>query len=115
MKQLLITLAFVLTTWGCTIVKTQKPYASVEYYFGIPFINFSTDAHLQYNSVESIGIGISDLGGSLGYSKRQQFLQKDPSECSVVLFFPDNTDLNQFIETLENADVSLDQLCIFKE
>lgn len=115
MKRYISSILLVLITSSCTVVTTQEPYINVEYYFGIPFITFSEEAGLQYNSIESFGLSMSNHGANLGYSKRQQFLQSDPEKCSAILFIPSNNDLKEFIDTLNKANVDLDKLCIYEE
>ena len=111
MSWLLMTFAIA----GCTVIKTEQSNVEVQYYFGIPFISFSSEESTQYNSVTSFGLGLSNRGIYLGYISNKQFIKTEPSNCSAIIFVADHDEMEDVIASLEKAELSLDELCIYKE
>lgn len=114
MKNLYLLLLALITS-GCTVVKTNQPNVEVQYYFGIPFISFLPAAGVQYSSVESLGLGLSNHGTYLGYVSKKQLAQKDPSQCTAIIFIADHKEFKKIITSLDALDIAINELCIYKE
>ncbi len=115
MAEYLRPLLITLIVTSCTVIKTDNPKTEVKYYFGIPFVTFPTNDGVQYNDVESIGLGVNNQGIHLGYFQKKQYIQTEPNSCSVIILVENKDEINNIIQSLESAEVNIDELCIFKE